>query len=514
MFLMQHKYIRKMTTNKVKQIFKFLVCIVIYVLFTVLAIHYTKVAKCIFWLISIFTIFGLIEFIPTLKKFLVKYSIDGNIDEYHILDSTAAYAFKNLKRELLSLHDSSLLTTFFNTIGIIGIFIYNEDFKNLPTFNIYMILLNFIIISNMFMTVTTTTLKKIYKNFKISFILTPLTSFVVFSLILEYQTLVSSASISIYIALVIVFYSFVIIFTPTYLARQVKNVALTLTFVGLFIKVILQIISPYLPNFFTSYLLDKSSDNYTDVIDIISLSFLFGFLFLNLNLELHKTKAQRIYDEISIKNEKVEYRDLVSCVYHGGDEFKNNILSNNDYKKIVIENEFNECKIKSTFLHSLHKKIKGRIEHKDIVVARDGFVFVKKPLSEIFDDSRQKLDSVFLYGVNNRYVFKMGLISVEICDGSSNFSSKILVSFINFNVYFGDESEAEDIYIKTLKRTLDRKHKKKLKTYFENKEDKVKELILSALDCSSDEVDIIYSSKVIREIDLIYLSKSLSNFRN
>ena len=78
-------------------------------------------------------------------------------------------------------------------------------------------------------------------------------------------------------------------------------------------------------------------------------SYSIGNIIINLKIKLGESKSQDIYDKISL-SEEVKYQELRDCIFYGGEKYEDKILSNPDYKSIILREESSSEKYEETSL--------------------------------------------------------------------------------------------------------------------------------------------------------------------
>lgn len=78
-------------------------------------------------------------------------------------------------------------------------------------------------------------------------------------------------------------------------------------------------------------------------------SYSIGSIIINLKIKLGESKSKDIYDKI-ILSEEVKYTELRDCIFYGGAKYEDKILSNPDYRFIILKEESCREKYKETSL--------------------------------------------------------------------------------------------------------------------------------------------------------------------
>lgn len=78
-------------------------------------------------------------------------------------------------------------------------------------------------------------------------------------------------------------------------------------------------------------------------------SYSIGNIIINLKIKLGESKSKDIYDKISL-SEEVKYKELRDCIFYGGEKYEDKILSNPDYKSIILKEESSSKKYEETSL--------------------------------------------------------------------------------------------------------------------------------------------------------------------
>lgn len=78
-------------------------------------------------------------------------------------------------------------------------------------------------------------------------------------------------------------------------------------------------------------------------------SYSIGSIIINLKIKLGESKSKDIYDKI-ILSEEVKYTELRDCIFYGGEKYEDKILSNPDYRFIILKEESCREKYKETSL--------------------------------------------------------------------------------------------------------------------------------------------------------------------
>jgi len=146
-------------------------------------------------------------------------------------------------------------------------------------------------------------------------------------------------------------YSILTVLLPLHSLHKVNNMTWIFgVLTTLLISVVFEYgLQYYIPNELISNFYEMSAINSElSLIRFLMLtSYSIGNIVINLKIKLGEAKAKDIYDKISIST-MVQYPELRDCIFYGGEKYEDKILSNPDFKSIIVREESNFEKYKET----------------------------------------------------------------------------------------------------------------------------------------------------------------------
>lgn len=101
--------------------------------------------------------------------------------------------------------------------------------------------------------------------------------------------------------------------------------------------------TPELIEVYNHFLMKESSNVLTSmtslVVTALTISYIVGGLIINRKISKDRLKAKSIYRKLIKEECSIDYRILIECSFHGGEEYENLLLNNDVTSKIIIENE-------------------------------------------------------------------------------------------------------------------------------------------------------------------------------
>ena len=104
----------------------------------------------------------------------------------------------------------------------------------------------------------------------------------------------------------------------------------------------------------------KNSPWWTYIVLLLMIGIMFWECCYAHKVKIHHQKAQKIFQVQLLLDEPV-YKELKKCYYHGGDKYKEKLLSTEKFLEVVVKNELKSLKDLKTYDdYSLYKAYKGR----------------------------------------------------------------------------------------------------------------------------------------------------------
>ena len=104
----------------------------------------------------------------------------------------------------------------------------------------------------------------------------------------------------------------------------------------------------------------KNSPWWTYIVLILMIGIMFWECCYAHKVKIHHQKAQKIFQVQLLLDEPV-YKELKKCYYHGGEKYKEKLLSTEKFLEVVVKNELKSLKDLKTYDdYSLYKAYKGR----------------------------------------------------------------------------------------------------------------------------------------------------------
>ena len=145
-------------------------------------------------------------------------------------------------------------------------------------------------------------------------------------------------------------YSILTVLLPLNSLRKVNNMTWIFgVLTTLLISVVFEYGLQYIPNelISNSYEMSEINSKLSLIRFLMLASYSIGNILINFKIKLGEAKAKDIYDKISIST-MVQYPELRDCIFYGGEKYEDKILSNPDFKSIIVKEESNFEKYKET----------------------------------------------------------------------------------------------------------------------------------------------------------------------